>query len=260
VSKTLIPLFLLALGLFPGASAAQELVLEKGEFDASAWHELVGRFAGETGVDYNAWKDHGTEDLDAFLAAAADFDVFSIMGKEPKGAFFLNLYNAWAVRQILEHYPVESVRDIDGFFDSNGTRFGDKEVTLEGIEGLLGKYMSTMPSILLCTAPGTKGRAPLPSLAYSAGTLAPAGAAVAAASATAGGIRFDNDASVLHMPAYLEKNIAVLESHRNGLAGFLAQFITLSEVMALTSGDYTIIYHQADGALNMAAPAADEEN
>ncbi len=72
--------------------------------------------------------------LDSYLMQLSLIPV-SQLNRMEQLAFWINLYNALTVKVILEHYPVESIRDIDispGFF-SNGP-WGGKLVRIENVE------------------------------------------------------------------------------------------------------------------------------
>lgn len=65
-------------------------------------------------MDYAGWKRDGQPALDAYLATlsgacGADYERWS---KDEKIAFWLNAYNAFTVRVILDHYPIASIRRI----------------------------------------------------------------------------------------------------------------------------------------------------
>ena len=78
--------FPLLAGIFLLVFPASTDALEPGEFDAAPWSKLLERFVTPQGVDYAAWKAHGTKDLDAWLALAAKHDIHSTLAKEPKAA------------------------------------------------------------------------------------------------------------------------------------------------------------------------------
>ncbi len=59
------------------------------------------------------------------------------MAKEERKAFFLNAYNAMAVAIVLEHYPVASIRDVDGAFNAIRKKIGGEMLTLDDIENRL---------------------------------------------------------------------------------------------------------------------------
>ncbi len=113
-------------------------------FDFKAWDGLLKKHVGPTtiadvrlaGVDYPAIKkDH------AFAKLIADLKSFSPatlkMSKE-KMAFWINVYNIMAVKMVVDHYPVDSIKDAGSLFQSvwkkNVGVVGGKEVTLNDIE------------------------------------------------------------------------------------------------------------------------------
>jgi hypothetical protein len=72
--------------------------------------------------------------LEAYLTRLQGIRV-SALNREEQKAFWVNLYNALTVKVVLDHYPVESIRDIDispGWF-SHGP-WGAKLLRVEGEE------------------------------------------------------------------------------------------------------------------------------
>lgn len=80
-------------------------------FDHSRLDALLRRHVSEGGwVDYPGLKSDAA-DLDAYIEslAAAPFDR---LGRDDKLALLINAYNAFTLRLILDHDPIESIRDI----------------------------------------------------------------------------------------------------------------------------------------------------
>ncbi|MCZ7584823.1 MAG: DUF547 domain-containing protein [Deltaproteobacteria bacterium] len=90
-------------------------------------------------MDYGALTANVAE-LDAYLAqlgapAKADVAAFSY---EQAVAYWINAYNAFTLKSIVERYPVKSIKDISGVWDKRKWKAGGDEVTLDQIEhGLL---------------------------------------------------------------------------------------------------------------------------
>lgn len=97
------------------------------------WDTLLERHAVDGGLDY-AGLGGDRAALDAYLAAlaAADLDGWSV---DARNAFWINAYNAVVALFVLERYPgIESVRDVDGFFDELETTVAGELLTLDEIE------------------------------------------------------------------------------------------------------------------------------
>ena len=107
--------------------------------DHSPWSAFLQRYVtrgpnGINRVDYGAVAAEDRSDLDSYLDRLVETKVRS-MSRASQKPFWINLYNALTVQVILDHYPVDSIQDIDispGFFSSGP--WGKKLVTIEGKE------------------------------------------------------------------------------------------------------------------------------
>lgn len=104
--------------------------------DHAPWQAFLDRFVetGENGinrVDYAGVDDQAKNNLGQYLENLQATPV-SQLNRPEQLAFWINLYNAQTLYTVLEHYPVESIRDIDisGFF-SNGP-WGAELLSVEG--------------------------------------------------------------------------------------------------------------------------------
>ena len=80
----------------------------------SAWTGLLRRYVRDGVVDYAGWRRDGQQGLDGYLGSLQSvcrghYDTWS---QTQKLAFWINAYNAYTVRLILNHYPLKSIRDI----------------------------------------------------------------------------------------------------------------------------------------------------
>ena len=85
--------------------------------DHDAWSDFLSLYLveNETGanrLDYDAVTDADRKKLDDYLSSLSAIQITTHNRAEQK-AYWMNLYNALTVRVILDHYPVESIRDID---------------------------------------------------------------------------------------------------------------------------------------------------
>ncbi|MBI3074332.1 MAG: DUF547 domain-containing protein [Deltaproteobacteria bacterium] len=89
----------------------------------TALSTVLARYVSNGVVDYAGLKSEGEASLGAALRAfervcKADYDRFTA---REKLAFWVNAYNAYTLRLILDDYPVKSIRDI-GFLPSAAFR------------------------------------------------------------------------------------------------------------------------------------------
>ncbi|MBI4566415.1 MAG: DUF547 domain-containing protein [Planctomycetes bacterium] len=91
------------------------------QFDHShpLWDKVLKEHVKDGRVDYAAIQKHPSA-LKAYLSAleAVDRATYESWSEERKIAFWLNAYNAYTVKLIVDHYPVNSIKDLGGWFSS----------------------------------------------------------------------------------------------------------------------------------------------
>jgi len=100
--------------LGPPPAKLQEAYAEQRDgptVDHSAFADLLQKHVAAGGwVDYRGLQED-EEKLDAYLDAVAGAP-FEELGRDEKLALLINAYNAFTLKLILDHYPVESIKDI----------------------------------------------------------------------------------------------------------------------------------------------------
>jgi len=105
--------------------------------DHSGWNTFLGRYVlrGEDGINrvsYSQISDTDRQQLKRYVTALEQLPIRQY-NAEQQLAYWINLYNAVTLDIVLQHYPVESIRDIDispGFF-ADGP-WGKKLLSIEG--------------------------------------------------------------------------------------------------------------------------------
>jgi hypothetical protein len=127
-----------ALLLATPVAATSGATLGEEALDAQLARYVVPHEDGVTRVRYAAWKANAEDRaaLTRWIDAAAT-QAPSRMSRNEAYAYWANLYNALTVKEILDHYPVKSIRDIGSRgvpFDPKGW-FGPWRTRLVTIEG-----------------------------------------------------------------------------------------------------------------------------
>lgn len=99
----------------------------------SAWNTILQQSVRDGQVAYAALKKNDTP-LQAYLkdlsaTCATDYEGWS---REQRLAFWINAYNAFTIRLILDHYPIASIRKI-GWLP--GAAFREKFIPMPGLKG-----------------------------------------------------------------------------------------------------------------------------
>lgn len=108
---------------------------------APAWQktygELLAKYATPGGVRYAAWKADAADvqALDAVVAGIGR-DVPTDT-RDERLAFYLNAYNAWVLKGVLDAYPIKGIRDVAplfGFFTRSAITVSGNRMSLNKLE------------------------------------------------------------------------------------------------------------------------------
>ena len=79
-----------------------------------AWTALLRQYVHDGEVDYAGLQAHAQPALTAYLRSleAPGPEDYARFTREQRLAFWMNVYNAYTVRLILDHYPLKSIRRI----------------------------------------------------------------------------------------------------------------------------------------------------
>jgi hypothetical protein len=135
--------------------------------DFSSWDQMLRQYVDDQGkVDYQSWQTCA-QPLKDWLHQLAQLELNSIPDPNQRLAFWLNLYNALVIDQVLEVYPIASIRPtILGipnwfaflqFFEKPVYQMGERFYTLNDIEHKVIRPEFRDPRIhfaLVCAAMG----------------------------------------------------------------------------------------------------------
>ncbi|HEY9632724.1 MAG TPA: DUF547 domain-containing protein [Coleofasciculaceae cyanobacterium] len=77
----------------------------------ATWDNLLSQYVDSQGrVNYQAWKGESSQSLNQWLAELEEMDIHSMSHPDEQLALWINLYNAFTIASILEHYPIASIQ------------------------------------------------------------------------------------------------------------------------------------------------------
>lgn len=98
------------------------------------WNNLVQHYVNDDGnVNYAGLKKDKSQ-LDEYLNHLSQHPPSQVWTKEDSLAYFINLYNAATVKLIVDHYPVESIKDIPNRWGKKWIQVGSSTLSLDNIE------------------------------------------------------------------------------------------------------------------------------
>lgn len=112
----------------------EEKIILKANHDA--WDKLLRQYVSASGkVNYAGFKSNKSA-LDAYLKHLADNPVANDWSRNEKMAYWINAYNAFTVKLIVDNYPLSSITKLHGGkpWDVKWIKLGDKTYSLNNIE------------------------------------------------------------------------------------------------------------------------------
>jgi hypothetical protein len=98
------------------------------------WNELLAKYVDDKGhVNYKGFIEE-KEKFDGYLNALEKEAPKESWTKDEKLAYWINVYNAFTVKLIIDNYPVKSIKDIGGNFYKINTAWDIKFINIEGEE------------------------------------------------------------------------------------------------------------------------------
>ena len=112
-----------------------------GQISHKQWDELVKKHVTKSGtVNYEGFIND-KEHMNAYLTLLSNNPPKSSWTKDETLAYWINAYNAFTVRLIVKHFPVNSIKDLGGpiykvntSWDIKFIKIGGEELNLNNIE------------------------------------------------------------------------------------------------------------------------------
>ena len=211
-------------------------------------------------VDYAGLKKDGQADLGAYLGSLESVSrhCYDAWTREQKLAYWIDVYNAYTVRLILDHYPLESIRAI-GWLPGAAfredfiplERVWGKTLSLDDIEHEIVRKEFMEPRIHFAVVCASRGCPVLRSEAYRAVDLdQQLDEAVRAFVGDAGKNRFDRASRTLYLSSIFKWFREDFERAATTLPEFVARFADEPTASAIRAGSVRIEFLDYDWSLN----------
>lgn len=226
----------------------------------AAWTSILSRFVRAGSVDYAGLERSGLPDLTAYLRSLESvcrghFDTWT---REQKLAYWINAYNAYTVKLILDHYPLRSIRSIgllpgaafrEDFIPLGALR--GKNLSLNDIEHEILRREFREPRIHFAIVCASKSCPALRSEAYRARDLeAQLDDAARSFIRDTSKNRFDAAARTLHLSSIFDWFRADFEGAAGTLPEFVARYADESTARGIRAGSVRVDFLDYDWSLN----------
>ncbi len=116
----------------PETNDNAEVILEA--FDHSTWNDLLSKYVSSDGkVNYKGFKQN-RKVFKTYLTSLSENMPEENWSKENTLAYWINVYNAFTVKLIIDNYPLQSIKDIKDPWDLRFFKLGTKWYTLNDVE------------------------------------------------------------------------------------------------------------------------------
>ncbi len=138
MKKIVSAFFFISLIAFSNNTAARTGVIQKEEivksFSHEPWNELLKKYVSNAGnVNYKGFLQSKNQ-LNSYLKSLEDNTPDKSWSKNATLAYWINAYNAFTVKLILDNYPVKSIKDISNPWGKKFFVLGGKKYSLEKVE------------------------------------------------------------------------------------------------------------------------------
>lgn len=141
--------------------------------DHSLYGELLKKYVKDDVVDYQGLKAEEAK-LDQYLNLL-DGTKPDQLPRDEQLALYINAYNAYTLKLILKNYPVDSIKDIGGWFSGpwkiRFCKIGGKTLTLDEVEHDIIRPRFKDPRVHFAVNCASKGCPPLRSEPYQGSIL-----------------------------------------------------------------------------------------
>ena len=118
-------------------------------FSHAAWDQLLQKHVSAAGkVDYRGFKQDISA-LQAYLDLLSNHPPQSDWSRNQRLAYWINVYNAFTVKLIVDNYPTTSITALEGGkpWNKRWIRIGDKTYTLDEVENAVIRKQFAEPRI-----------------------------------------------------------------------------------------------------------------
>ncbi|MCI0587247.1 MAG: DUF547 domain-containing protein [Planctomycetes bacterium] len=225
------------------------------------WTTALQKYVKDGVVDYAGLRAGDEPMLGSYLGnlRVIPAEEFDALPRADRLAYWINAYNAFTVRLILDHHPVKSIKDIGGLFRSPfGKEFIElrnlrpKPLSLDDIEHGILRPEFAEPRIHFAIVCASKGCPPLRSEAFRPEVLeAQLDDQARRFLADRGKNRVDVGAKTLHLSPVFKWFREDFEKSAGSVPKFVARFLDEKTAAAIGDGNgWEIEYTDYDWTLN----------
>lgn len=247
-----------AMGQVQGSATRHPAIGPGFDHEHRTWTAVLGDYVKDGAVDYRGLAAYGQPALNGYLEALrAASPGEATWTRDERLAFWVNAYNAFAIRLILDHYPLTSIRSI-GFLPLAAFRMkfiplgaARRPISLNTVENDILRTHFQDPRIHFAIVCASRSCPELRAEAYRASVVNDQlDTAARAFLGDRSKNRWDASSSTLYLSSIFKWFRDDFERHSQTLPAFASRYLPSSHAAALTDGSVRIVFLDYDWSLN----------
>jgi hypothetical protein len=118
------------------------LLITVSSFDYKSYNQFLGKYVSEKGnVNYDKIKANKAE-LDAIIKQFEKLQPTDKWSRTEKLAYYINTYNLYTLKVVIDNYPTKSIKNIDNAWDKKFIIAGKDKISLGDVEHKILRKMS----------------------------------------------------------------------------------------------------------------------
>jgi hypothetical protein len=110
-------------------------------FDYKNYNQFLSKYVSQNGnVSYDKIKANKAE-LDAVVTQFEKTQPTDKWSKSEKMAYYINVYNAYTIKVVVDNYPTKSIKNINGAWDKKFIASGKDKISLGDVENKILRKM-----------------------------------------------------------------------------------------------------------------------
>jgi hypothetical protein len=110
-------------------------------FDYKNYNQFLTKYVSEKGnVSYDKIKTNKTE-LETVISQFEKTQPTDKWSKNEKMAYYINVYNAYTIKAIIDNYPTKSIKNINNVWDKKFILSGKEKISLGDVENKILRKM-----------------------------------------------------------------------------------------------------------------------
>jgi hypothetical protein len=110
-------------------------------FDYKNYNLFLKKYVSEKGnVNYDKIKINKAE-LEAIISQFEKVQPTESWSKNDKLSYYINVYNAYTIKVVVDNYPTKSIKDINGAWDKKFIMSGKDKISLSDVENKILRKM-----------------------------------------------------------------------------------------------------------------------